>query len=510
LSEGAVIAGRYRLEHLLGKGGMGFVWAATHLVTRRWVALKVLLGPLVARPEMRRRFLREARAAAAVEHPNVVEIYDVFEIDPETPVMVMALLRGETFAERLDRAGSLPLDAALRILLPVVSAVGSAHACGVVHRDLKPENVFLAREAGREVVKVLDFGIAKLEGDEGFDPGNITSPGTMLGTPCYMAPEQAFGERDADHRADIWSLGVLLYEALSGERPVEGENLGQVLKRILSVGIPPIAERVPSLPAPIASIIMRMLAYDRKNRPDDLREVYEVLSAFTSIEAPAFEAPAARVRSDSSEREALGRSRTAHTLVSTPHGVTPSREPVVDPDAPTEQFSQPGTPAAHSVSVANQRVPQRALLASTIGVVGVGVLFWQLAAGEPSAPVLGVSSAQPARVVVPNAVADALPGAAPALPTAIKDGDTPEVLPAPSEAVGTSRAPLRRPAARLAIPRLAAPRHARAAEKSNRPPATLGSSSAAPAAATPASAPAAASTASPVPSAAGLHEEPPF
>src|SRR5262245_6252630 len=136
LVPGYVVAGRYRLDHLLGQGGMGVVWAATHMITRRTVAMKFLKGPAHARPEMRQRFLREARAATAVKHPSVVEVHDVFELDDETPVMVMDLLSGETLAQRLDTLGKLSLEETAAILLPVVSAVGTAHSRGVVHRDL--------------------------------------------------------------------------------------------------------------------------------------------------------------------------------------------------------------------------------------------------------------------------------------------------------------------------------------------------------------------------------------
>jgi serine/threonine protein kinase len=296
-TSGAAIAGRYRLQKQLGHGGMGSVWEATHLVTRRLVAIKFLRATLAGRPEMHRRFLREARAAAAVDHPNVVEIYDVFELEDATPVMVMALLRGETFGRRLARETTLSLEDTLGVLLPVISAVGTAHALGIVHRDLKPENIFLAREEKSTVVKVLDFGIAKLStGDEMLD-SVFTVTGTMLGTPHYMAPEQGFGEKDVDHRADIWSIGAMLYEALTGGRPVEGNNLGQVLKRFLTSGITPISALVPDLPEEVASLVMRMLARERSERPADLREVHAVLTKYGGISTREFGAP--RVESPS-------------------------------------------------------------------------------------------------------------------------------------------------------------------------------------------------------------------
>jgi serine/threonine-protein kinase len=160
---GAVVAGRYRLDRRIGEGGMGVVWAATHLRTQKTLALKLLRAAVAGDEDTRRRLVREARAACAVQHPNVVAIHDVVELDDGSPVLVMDLLEGESLRDRLTREGVLSLPTLAAILLPVVSAVGAAHALGIVHRDLKPENVFLAREpGGRRGVRVLDFGIAKL------------------------------------------------------------------------------------------------------------------------------------------------------------------------------------------------------------------------------------------------------------------------------------------------------------------------------------------------------------
>src|SRR6185436_11140453 len=168
---------------------------------------------------LRKRFLREASAASALQHPHVVEILDVFDFETHAPVLVMELLRGETLGKKLQRDERLSLEETAALMVPVVSALGAAHALGIVHRDIKPENVFLS-DAGKErVVKVLDFGIAKLAAQPDCEVSALhTNVGAMLGTPSYMAPEQAAGE-GVDHRVDIWSLGVLLYECLSGSRP---------------------------------------------------------------------------------------------------------------------------------------------------------------------------------------------------------------------------------------------------------------------------------------------------
>jgi eukaryotic-like serine/threonine-protein kinase len=293
IAEGVVLAERYRMGQPLGEGGMGEVWEAIQLRTGRAVAVKLLKSGLNARAEMRRRLLREARAASAVEHPNVVDVFDVFELGDGTPVLVMALLRGRTLARRLAEVGSLPVAEMADLLLPVVSAVGTAHAHGVIHRDLKPDNIFIADEGERTVVKVLDFGVAKLVSTEEQATGALTATGALVGTPGYMSPEQLGGERDVDHRADIWSIGAIVYEALTGVRALNADNIGQMLKLLYTGGIPPVSQRAPGLPRQLAHLVDRMLARERDERPHDLREVYAELCRHASTAAPAFGPPGA-------------------------------------------------------------------------------------------------------------------------------------------------------------------------------------------------------------------------
>ena len=296
LATGALIAERFRLEKQLGEGGMGVVWAARHLVTRKPVALKFVKHASRDSPETRQRFLREARAACAVRHPSVVEVHDVLELEDGSPVMVMDLLVGESMAQRLARERSLPLGEVARIMVPVCAGVGSAHALGIVHRDLKPDNIFLCIEGdGTTSVKVLDFGIAKLTATEGdaAHTGESTNTGMLLGTPFYMAPEQMFGEKNIDHRADLWAIGVILYEALTGQRPTQGANLGQILKVVAKEKLVPLRELAPSLPEPVLDLVGKLLEMDRDRRPSDLHEVVAVLSKHTSAQAEPFGAPRA-------------------------------------------------------------------------------------------------------------------------------------------------------------------------------------------------------------------------
>jgi eukaryotic-like serine/threonine-protein kinase len=295
LVTGAVIGGRYRLERLLGEGGMGVVWAAEDTVTGQRCALKLMKDP-AGDPEARKRFLREGRAASAVRHPNVVRILDVLEPEGEPPAIAMELLEGESLRARLGRAPQLSPGELAEIMVPVVSAVGAAHALGIVHRDLKPENIFLARgPAGEHAVKVLDFGIAKLTALDGeaIRSTGITT-GAVLGTPAYMAPEQVFAEKDLDHRADVWALGVVLYECLSGVCPTAGENVGQVLKHVVARPFEPLGALVPDLPEALSHLVARMLARDPAERPADLHEVLDVLAPLATTPPEPFAAPAPR------------------------------------------------------------------------------------------------------------------------------------------------------------------------------------------------------------------------
>jgi serine/threonine-protein kinase len=291
LHEGLVVSDKYRLARPVGQGGMGVVWAATHVVTGKRCALKFLKAAYAADPRSHGRFLREARAACAVRHPNAAEIHDVLELESGIPVLVMDLLEGETLAERLAREGKLAWPEARAILVDVVDAVSAAHAVGVVHRDLKPENIFL-EAAGRDVrergarIKVLDFGIAKvLRGEPGsIEAPSITGTGDVVGTSFYMAPEQVYGEADVDGRADVWALGVTFYEALSGRRPTQGACAGQVFKAITHAAFRPLEE--PGVPDAVSRIVMRMLSRDRAERPD-LAAVRAALDERRAINAGA-------------------------------------------------------------------------------------------------------------------------------------------------------------------------------------------------------------------------------
>lgn len=287
LQAGALVAGRFRLERLLGEGGMAAVWAAQHEVTQRHVAIKVLKGP--AHPELIQRFIREARAANAVQHPNVVQVHDVFELEPGLPAMVMDLFEGESLGSLLERRGALPLAEVAPLLAPVVSALEAIHAAGIVHRDLKPHNVFLAKLPGGETrPMILDFGICKLDValDSLAQSDVCTTAGRMVGTPCYMAPEQVRGAVDIDARADVWALGVMLYECVSGKLPWPTDSMARIVAGITTGPLLRVEQVAPELPPALAAVINRMLLRDTAQRLSNLREVLAVLDAVASSRAP--------------------------------------------------------------------------------------------------------------------------------------------------------------------------------------------------------------------------------
>ncbi|HEY1960673.1 MAG TPA: serine/threonine-protein kinase [Polyangiaceae bacterium] len=267
-AEGALV-GHFRLERVIGRGGMGVVWAAVDERDGRRVALKFLDDVRRDDPVSHARFLREAELASKLTHPNVVRVHAIDYTLEGTPFLVMDLLEGESLRARMKFAQRLSPRECGALLAPVASAARAAHEAGIVHRDLKPENVFLSTDG----VRVLDFGIAKrLSADEVKD--TFTSTGAMLGTPAYMAPEQIYGERDLDGKADVWALGVIVYECLSGVRPVDG-GVGQILKAITSGRIVPLAERVPEAGA-LGRFVMTMLATEPSKRPS-MDEVERVL-----------------------------------------------------------------------------------------------------------------------------------------------------------------------------------------------------------------------------------------
>ena len=267
---------------------MGVVWAATNEATSREVALKLLVR---SEPELRSRLLREALACGALKHPNIIDVYDIAQTDAGEPFLVMELLSGETLAQVLEARRRLDVPEAARVAQQVVRALDAAHALGIVYRDLKPANVFLHEVPGAEEqgLKVLDFGVAKrLSADDALG----TVLGGVVGSPAYMSPEQARGDCDIDPRSDIWSLGVVLFEMVTGVRPFTGEPQ-QILEKLARGPIPAISDRIRNANPRIVDIVSRCLQRDRRDRPGSAAEISELLEPLRRREISETSASAA-------------------------------------------------------------------------------------------------------------------------------------------------------------------------------------------------------------------------
>ena len=279
LAENTVVAGRFRLSRLIGQGGMGSVWQATHLGLDIPCAVKFIEGEMAQHPEMQMRFEREAKAAAQLRSPHVVQILD-HGVCEGTPYIAMELLDGEDLGHRFARVGKMPPAQLHQVIAQVCRALSKAHALGIVHRDLKPDNIFLVRDDDREIAKVLDFGIAKSKSNE--LAGSNTKTGAMLGTPYYMSPEQAQGTRALDYRSDLWSLGVITYQGLIGQLPFESEALGDLLMKIMVMELPMPSQRGCALPG-IDQWWMKAAARDPAQRFQSAKEFSDSLALVCGV-----------------------------------------------------------------------------------------------------------------------------------------------------------------------------------------------------------------------------------
>ena len=262
---GTIINDKYRLDRVLARGGQGVVFVAQHLQLDVSVAVKFLSHSYALDPTARGRFEREARAAVRLHTPHVVQVLD-YGVEEEMPYIVMELLDGEDLAARLEREHRLSLHAASKILTQAARGLQQAHDLGLVHRDLKPGNLFLARTAEGEILKIVDFGIAKATRASMVGPGDATSEGLLLGSPRYMSPEQARGHSSVDHRSDLWSLAVIVYRAITGERPFEGATVLDILFNICKGARREPSQVVSTLPPAVDRFFERALAIEPASR----------------------------------------------------------------------------------------------------------------------------------------------------------------------------------------------------------------------------------------------------
>jgi serine/threonine-protein kinase len=286
---GHVLLGKYRIERLLGAGGMGAVVLATHLQLEERVAIKFLLSSVARQPEMVERFLREGRTAIKIRSEHCVRVLDVGILDGGQPYMVMEFMEGRDLEHTIRELGPLPVADAIDYVLQAGEALAEAHALGTVHRDIKPANLFLTRRAdGTASVKVLDFGISKAAGPAG--NMGMTSTQAVMGSPLYMSPEQMRSSKDVDARSDIWALGTVLYEALAGMPPFDGETVTALIIKITQDPAPPVRLRRPDVPPQLEAALMGALEKDRSRR-------YQTMADFAAALAP-FGSPSASSSAD--------------------------------------------------------------------------------------------------------------------------------------------------------------------------------------------------------------------
>ncbi len=279
---GQILDGRYQVSELIGEGGMGRVYLAEHIEIGKKVAVKILHPVYGRMPDLVERFRREARAASRIGHPHIVDVTDSGTTDDGSVYFVMEYLEGVELASVIDREGALDVTRVLRISVQICRALAAAHAAGIIHRDLKPENVFLThRQGAGDFVKVLDFGIAKTTEAEQARDKRLTSPGMAMGTPEYMSPEQAAG-RPADERCDIYSMGAILYESLTGVPPYQGENFMEILTKKATVDPRPPSELRSNLPQAVVDLAMRAMARNPDDRPPSMEAFeYELTKCLT-------------------------------------------------------------------------------------------------------------------------------------------------------------------------------------------------------------------------------------
>lgn len=284
---GQKVADKYRVDRVLGSSGMGIVYLAEHEEIGQWVAIKFLLEA-AKNPQAFARFKREARVMAKIKNKHAVRIVDVGQLDEDTPYIVMEYLEGRDLSTVMKSNGPMPIPMACDVAMQVAEALASAHAAGVVHRDLKPSNIFLTPLAdGSQHVTVIDFGVAKLRSgsEDGQDQGKkeeVTHTSMLIGSPRYMSPEQVSASRNVDHRADVWALGVIFQEMLTGQRVFKGEGIGLLLAAIAAQPAPPIQSLLPAIPSSIAELMHYTLQKDPASRTPNVAEFVAPLASFVA------------------------------------------------------------------------------------------------------------------------------------------------------------------------------------------------------------------------------------
>jgi serine/threonine protein kinase len=389
---GAILAGRYRLEEIVGHGGMGAVWRATHTGLGEPVAVKLVSAHFVRSTEALRRFDTEAKSAARLRSRHVPQVFDNGVLDDGTPFLVMELLHGESLAARVNRLGPTPLPETVSILEQCCRALSRAHSLGITHRDIKPENVYLAQSVDDDsyIVKVLDFGIAKVTSSLTDDGRSSTRTGTLLGTPLYMSPEQARGLRSIDFRTDLYSLGLVTFTMLTGRLPFSGETLGELLLQICVEPLPSLRAITPWLPPSVDQWFQKACARLPEDRYGSAQALVEALRVAAAISSAGQSELIAGGRPGVSPAYGSSTGSAGRALSATPAGT----------------LAAPSTTAGTSLvsQSATHRRPLWILIAVTVvGLAAVPVVALMMRRGHepgsaPSAQVAALPSA-PARAI---------------------------------------------------------------------------------------------------------------
>ncbi|MGD0527986.1 MAG: serine/threonine-protein kinase [Polyangiaceae bacterium] len=421
VNPGDILDDKYRVEKILGAGGMGVVVVATHLHLDQRVAIKFLLPSVSKNAEAVARFAREARAAARISSEHVARVIDVAKMKDGAPYIVMEYLEGHDLEQMLETKQALPVEKVVDYILQALEALAEAHAAGIVHRDLKPANLFLARRAdGSSVVKVLDFGISKLvRGDK---DAAITTGSVQMGSPLYMSPEQLRSSRDVDMRSDIWAIGVILHELITATPPFGGDTLPEVIASILAE--PPLSLRLrrPEAPRELEQVVLRCLQKDPAERFPDVAQLAVALAPFGP------------------PRSALSVERVVRVIAGRKEvSMSPEVAGVPEPAPPSVKEPQTNPSWQTSGVLRSARHGRRLVVAAIAGVVLVGGVAAAivLTRGSPATPPLAAATA----LTAPPAAAPMLPPAPSSTPdvTAMTTATAPAAAP-PATATATSTA----------------------------------------------------------------------
>jgi predicted Ser/Thr protein kinase len=448
VAEGTVLAGKYRVDRILGEGGMGVVVAATDVQLERRVAIKFLLPDYAQHHEAAQRFLREARAAVKIQSEHVARVIDVGTMENGAPYMVMEYLEGRDLAALIDERLQLPVEEAIAYVLEACDAIAEAHSVGIVHRDLKPANLFLTKQPDGSVrIKVLDFGISKALATPGTSDPSLTRTSSMMGSPLYMSPEQMKSAKNVDPRTDVWALGVIAYELLTGEPPFYAESIPELSDKVLLEEPRPIRSVRPDVPEALEAAVKRALAKDTAARFASVADLATALASFGPARTRANVERATRVLRKSAM------SSVTSEAGSLPAGSTGAYARTA------AAWTDPGAPTATSPG------PRRGPMiggAIALGVAVVGAVVFALSS-RASAP-----AASPV-VAAAAAAGPAVPVAAPARPAAEDPRPVLSAAPAPEPAVAPSPAPSASAPAALVAPASAPAKggaaHARPAAK---------------------------------------------